>query len=88
MQEGLARETSCNVISVVPLGSYYSSTEEMNGSDRPEDEPAAVRWTLRASSDDRRVGNVGVMLIEAAKQGSLDSLELLLELPQGSREIW
>ena len=58
----------------------------MNGNDCQE-ESAAVRRTHRASSDDRRVGNVGVMLIEAAKQGLLDSLELLLKLPQGTREI-
>lgn len=59
---------------------------KMNGNDCQE-ESAAGRWTHRASSDDRRVGNVGAMLIEAAKQGLLDSLELLLELPQGTREI-
>ena len=30
-----------------------------------------------------RVGNVGLLLIEAAKQGSRDHLEFLFNLPQG-----
>ena len=39
--------------------------------------------TIPVNFDGRRIGNVGLLLIEAAKQGSRDSLELLFDLPQG-----
>ena len=35
------------------------------------------------SSGERRVGEVGPMIIQAAKQGSKDNLEFLLNLPEG-----
>ena len=34
-------------------------------------------------SGERRVGEVGPMIIQAAKQGSKDNLEFLLNLPEG-----
>ena len=37
-----------------------------------------------APSGERRVGNVGPMIIQAAKQGSKDNLEFLLNLPEGT----
>ena len=57
----------------------------MNGSDRSGggEQATTVVPTRRVNSDDWRVGNVGLLLLEAAKQGSVDSLKLLLGLPQG-----
>ena len=34
-------------------------------------------------TSERRVGNVGLLIIQAAKQGSKDNLEFLLNLPGG-----
>ena len=36
------------------------------------------------TTSERRVGNVGPLIIQAAKQGSKDNLEFLLNLPGGT----
>jgi hypothetical protein len=38
---------------------------------------------IPTSVTERRVGNVGPLIIQAAKQGSKDNLEFLLSLPGG-----
>ena len=38
---------------------------------------------IPTSVTERRVGNVGLLIIQAAKQGSKDNLEFLLNLPGG-----
>lgn len=37
-----------------------------------------------APTSERRVGSVGLLIIQAAKQGSRDNLEFLLNLPGGT----
>ena len=50
-----------------------------------EEEEAAVADASKRTSQDWRVGNVGLLLINAAKQGSRDSLEFLFNnVPQGT----
>ena len=36
-------------------------------------------------TSERRVGSLGLLIIQAAKQGSKDNLEFLLNLPGGKR---
>ena len=48
---------------------------------------AAVAPTRPISDGSWRVGNVGLLLIEAVKQGSRDSLEFLFDLPQGTASV-
>ena len=39
---------------------------------------------IPTSVTERRVGNVGLLIIQAAKQGSKDNIEFLLSLPGGT----
>ncbi len=41
------------------------------------------REALKASSEGRRIGNVELLLLQAAKQGSAAELGYVLELPEG-----
>ena len=57
--------------------------------DGDERNVAASPATLRRQSQDWRVGNVGLLLLNAAKQGSRDSLEFLFNnVPQGESAVY
>lgn len=47
-----------------------------------------TRYTVHdALTAERRVENVGLLIIQAAKQGSRDSLQMLLNLPGGTPSV-